>query len=232
MPIEAALILFQVVALVLAFTIHECAHAWAANRLGDPTAMMLGRITLNPLKHIDPFGSILFPLIAMIYNMPLIGWAKPCPVTTRNFKHPRRDDILTTLAGPASNLALASIALILLILLKHAIPGGSQAIGAAVGLAFHMEGVDTTNLPSLFPIALILYFTILINLTLFLFNLIPIPPLDGSRVLRHYLPASFLKAYDSMGIFSLLILILVGGRILSVFLYPTLDVFNQALFTL
>ena len=112
------LILFQVFALVLAFSVHECAHAWVAWRLGDPTARMLGRVTLNPLKHLDLFGSVLMPLIALVYHWPLIGWAKPTPVTARNFKNYKRDDILVTLAGPASNLLLATGALILLLLIK------------------------------------------------------------------------------------------------------------------
>jgi Zn-dependent protease len=232
MSLDVALILFQVVALVLAFSVHECSHAYAAWRLGDPTAKMLGRVTLNPLKHLDPLGSVLFPLIAMFYHLPLIGWAKPCPVTPRNFKHYRRDDILTTMAGPASNLAMATGALILLLLMKHVVAGGELAIVAAMGLAFHFEGIDLTALPSLFPIALLLYYVLLINLTLFVFNLIPIPPLDGSRVLRHYLPYSALKVYDNLGIFSLLIMMTVGGRILGVFFYPLLGIFNGALGTL
>ncbi len=232
MSLDVVLILFQIVALVFAFTVHESAHAYAAYRLGDPTAMMLGRISLNPARHLDPFGSVVFPLIAMFYHLPLIGWAKPCPVTTRNFKHVRRDDILTTLAGPASNLALATIALVLLVLLKHAVAGGGLAIGTAIGLAFHYEGISTIDLPTFFPLALILYYVLLVNLSLFVFNLIPIPPLDGSRVLRYYLPYNALKIYDNLGMFSLLILMVVGGRILGVFFYPLLGAFNAMLFAL
>ena len=98
---EIVLILFQIVVLILAFTVHECAHAWVAFRLGDPTAMMLGRISLNPIKHIDPLGSIIFPLIGLVYGGMLFGWAKPTPVTARNFGHYKcRDDILVSLAGP------------------------------------------------------------------------------------------------------------------------------------
>src|ERR1700751_1448586 len=131
------LVLFQVVVLILAFTVHECAHAWTANRLGDPTARMLGRVTLNPLKHLDPFGSVIFPLIGLVYGGMLFGWAKPTPVTARNFKNYTRDDILVSLAGPISNLLSATIALILLIILKHAIGGGDIAVITAMALAHH-----------------------------------------------------------------------------------------------
>jgi Zn-dependent protease len=222
---QVVLILFQIVVLILAFSIHECAHAWTANRLGDPTALMLGRVTLNPLKHIDPFGSVLFPLIGLFYGGMLFGWAKPTPVTPRNFKHYKRDDILVSLAGPASNLLSAIVALILLIILKHAIAGGEIAVFTAMGLAGHL-GVSTENLPPLFPIALFLYYVIVLNLLLFIFNLIPLPPLDGSHILRHFLPYDALKVYDRIPTFVMLIvMILFGGFIFRIFLTPLEGVF-------
>src|SRR6185312_4173046 len=182
---EALLIAFQVVVLVLAFSIHECAHAWTAWRLGDPTAKMLGRVTLNPLKHLDPLGSVFMPILALVYHWPLIGWAKPTPVTSRNFKNYRRDDILVTLAGPASNILSAIVALIL------------------------------------------------INLLLFVFNLIPVPPLDGSHILRHFLPYKALQVYDRMGMILLIVLFLIGGGfIFGVFFSPLFSTFNHLLFTL
>ncbi len=108
---DLVLILFQVVALILAFSVHECAHAWTAWRLGDPTAKMLGRVTLNPIKHLDLFGSVLMPLIALVYHWPLIGWAKTDSGYRPQLQRTtRRDDILVTLAGPASNLLLATAA--------------------------------------------------------------------------------------------------------------------------
>ena len=229
---EVVLVLFQVVVLVLAFSMHECAHAWVAWRLGDPTAKMLGRVTLNPIKHIDPLGSVIMPLLAMVYHLPLIGWAKPTPVTARNFKNYKRDDILVTIAGPISNLLAATAALILLLVIKHTIAGGNIAVQTAIALAFRIQGVATTDLPALFPIALFLYFVILINLSLFAFNLIPIPPLDGSHVLRHFLPYKLAQLYDRMGMFSLIILMLVGGRLIGIFLYPLLNTFNGILFAM
>ena len=230
---EFVVILFQVVVLVLAFSVHESAHAYVAMRLGDPTAYMLGRVTLNPLKHLDPFGSVLVPLISLVYGGMLIGWAKPCPVTTRNFRNIKRDDILTSLAGPASNLAMASIALVLLVIFKHVVAGGVPAINAAMAIANHVPGIETDGLPTLFPLALLLYFAVLINLLLFVFNLIPIPPLDGSHVLRQFLPYSVEQVYNRVGGYGLLIILLLGGGfIFRTFYYPLLNVFDGVLMTL
>lgn len=230
---DVVLILFQVVALVLAFSVHECAHAWVAWKLGDPTAYMLGRVTLNPLKHLDPFGSVLIPLIGLVYGGMLVGWAKPTPVTGRNFKNYKRDDILVTLAGPASNILMATTALLLLLVLKHTIAGGSTAVLTAMALAQHYQGISTENLPTLFPVALLLYFIILINLLLFVFNLIPVPPLDGSRILRHFLPFKAAQFYDRLGMFGMIAVMLIGGSfIFRIFLTPLRAAFDTLLFKL
>lgn len=232
MPQEFVLVIFQVVVLILAFTVHECAHAWTAWRLGDPTARMLGRITLNPLKHLDPFGSVIFPLIGLYYGGMLFGWAKPTPVTARNFKNYKRDDIIVSLAGPASNLLMASVALVLLLIMKHAVGGGLVAIEAARYLA-HRVPIATDNLPPLFPIALFLYYVIFLNLLLFVFNLIPVPPLDGSHILRHFLPYNALQVYDRIGMFGMLIIMLLaGGFIFRIFLYPLQSIFDSILMAL
>src|SRR6202008_3958350 len=100
-------IVFQLIVFLFAISVHESAHAWMANRCGDPTARMLGRITLNPIKHIDPIGTILLPVIAYFAHIPVLGWAKPTPVDPRNFKNPVRDDILTAVVGPISNFVVA-----------------------------------------------------------------------------------------------------------------------------
>jgi Zn-dependent protease len=223
---ELILILFQVIVLVLAFSVHESAHAYVAMRLGDPTAYMLGRVTLNPVKHLDPWGSMLVPLMSLYFGGFLIGWAKPCPITLRNFKNVRRDDIITSLAGPASNLVMASVALLLLIVFKHA--GGGPAIGAAMDMAAHVEGVDPNGF-RLFPLALLLYYGVTVNLLLFVFNLFPIPPLDGSHVLANFLPYEWEKVYNRIGMWGLVIIFLVGGRFIAAFYYPLLDVFNRLL---
>jgi Zn-dependent protease len=230
---QVVLVIFQVVVLILAFSVHECAHAWAAWRLGDPTAKMLGRLTLNPIKHLDPFGSVIFPLIGLFYGGMLFGWAKPTPVTARNFKNYKRDDILVALAGPASNLISATVALILLVVLKHAIGGGDVAVQTAMLLARRVPGVSTENLPQLFPIALFPYYVILLNLLLFVFNLIPVPPLDGSHILRHFLPYNALRIYDRIGMFGMIFIMLIGGGLIfRIFLNPLQATFDTLLFSL
>jgi len=226
------LILFQIVVLIFAFSVHECAHAYAAFRLGDATAYMLGRVTLNPIKHLDLWGSVLMPLLSLYYGFGLLGWAKPCPVTLRNFRKVKKYDILTTLAGPASNLAMALTALLLLVILKH-IPGfGAQAVFDAANFtspAYRTE-VDTTHLPAMFPIAVLLYYGVLTNVLLFVFNLIPIPPLDGSRVLRYFLPYNVERIYDQIGGWGILLAFFIGGRyILPVLYRPVMSAFDAAL---
>jgi Zn-dependent protease len=229
---EFVLILFQVIVLLMAFSVHESAHAYVAMRLGDPTAYMLGRVTLNPLKHIDPLGSVIVPLISAVYGWGMIGWAKPCPVTTRNFRHVKRDDILVSLAGPASNLAMATGALILLLVFKHAMAGGGLAVATAMDLARHRPMYGNETLPTLFPLILLLYFAVLINLLLFVFNLIPIPPLDGSHVLRQFLPYRVEQVYSRIGGYALLLIFLFGGSVIGVFYYPLLNAFDGLLLSL
>jgi Zn-dependent protease len=215
--------------LVLAFSVHESAHAYVAMKLGDPTAYMLGRVTLNPVKHMDPWGSVVMPLMSLYLGGFLIGWAKPCPVTLRNFKNVRRDDILVSLAGPASNLAMASLALVLLVIFKHA--GGAPAIGAAMDMANRVPDVDIGGM-TMFPLALFLYYAVTVNLLLFVFNLFPVPPLDGSHVLRNFLPYEWEKVYDRIGMWGLVLIFLVGGRFIAAFYYPLLGVFDRLLVAL
>src|ERR671936_1344396 len=114
MDVNAAQIFIALVVLLFSLTVHEMSHAWTANRLGDPTARLLGRVSLNPLVHADPVGTVLFPLIAMLTGVPLIGWAKPVPVNIRQLGHPRRDYVLVAAAGPASKLLMAIGAAVLL----------------------------------------------------------------------------------------------------------------------
>src|SRR5882672_3127343 len=119
---------FQLIAFLFAISVHESAHAWMANRRGDPTARMLGRITLNPIKHIDPIGTILLPALGLYYGSGIFGWAKPTPINPNNFKNPLVDDILTSVIGPISNFVIATASLILLVLISLTSPMGHRLI--------------------------------------------------------------------------------------------------------
>jgi Zn-dependent protease len=210
-------ILYQMIAFLFAISVHESAHAWTASRCGDPTARMLGRVSLNPIRHIDLFGTIILPLVAAISGIPLLGWAKPTPVDPRNFRHPMMDDILTSVAGPVSNFIVATGALLLL---------GGISLSSASGHALIMGlpgGFDNAASDSaLTPVAMLLYSLMIINVVLAVFNLIPIPPLDGSHVLRHFLSDPVRMVYDRIGFFALLALVYLGGGLLSGLIRPFL----------
>jgi len=207
-------ILFQMIAFLFAISVHESAHAWTANRCGDPTARMLGRVTLNPIKHIDPIGTILLPVVAAISHIPLLGWAKPTPVDPRNFRHPVRDDILTSVAGPASNFVVATGAVILLWMVSLSSATGHALVRSVA------SGVGMLSGSILDPVVLLIYELMIINVVLAVFNLIPVPPLDGSHVIRHFMSEPVRKVYDSIGIFGLLALVYLGGGLLSSLIRP------------
>jgi Zn-dependent protease len=218
-------VFFQIVVFLFAISVHESAHAWVAMRRGDSTAYMLGRVTLNPVKHIDPFGTILVPIVAWFSHYPMIGWAKPTPVNTRNFKNLVLDDILTTVAGPISNLLVAIGALIGFFLIAKLVPGGPHFIA----IAFNAPGAAFQNSSILMPICVLLRLTMELNLLLAVFNLIPIPPLDGSHVIRHFLPESVRRIYDMAGIFSIVLLLTLGRDLLAFLLFPVSAVFRWIL---
>ena len=202
--------------LLFSLSVHESAHAWVASRLGDQTARMLGRVSLNPMDHIDPIGTLLIPALAIFgpfiglgfLGGLIIGWAKPVPVISRNFRNFKRDDMLVSLAGPASNLLLAVLSFF--------------ALAAVYSFEGHLpEGVN----PSTTQQGLEMLFGLMmqLNLILCIFNLIPIPPLDGSHVLRQYLPYSAVRVYDRItGIASYNLLILVARLVLGAVMAPVL----------
>lgn len=215
MTLQHVDILFQLIAFLFAISVHESAHAWTANRCGDPTARMLGRITLNPIKHIDLFGTVILPAIAMLTHLPVIGWAKPTPVDPRNFKNPVLDDVLTSVAGPVSNFIVATGATILLAAISVTSASGRMIVqGALTGFAVGNS--------VLVPAALLLYAFLQINVLLAVFNLIPVPPLDGSHVLRHFLSEKVRRVYDTVGMFGLMILVFFGGNFLMALIRPVL----------
>lgn len=228
MTLQTVDILFQLIVFLFAISIHESAHAWMANRCGDPTARMLGRITLNPIKHIDPVGTILLPLIAVFAHFPAIGWAKPTPVDPRNFRNQVLDDILTSVAGPVSNFLVASIAVVLLIILSFLSPLGHEIV-RNLPFSYRLGVVGLGSDSALVPVSLLLYEAMIINVVLGVFNLIPVPPLDGSHVLRHFLSDSIRRVYDALGIFALIALVFLGGGLLGRLIFPVVGVFNSIL---
>ena len=195
---------FEFVLLIFSLSVHECAHAWTASHLGDQTARLQGRVTLNPVYHVDPIGTLLFPALMIFgpfigfsfFSGMLVGWAKPTPVITRNFRKIRRDDNLTTLAGPASNLCWSPWwRFCCWPWFRSWFPAGTTG-------HVHVCRVATPwpCLPACRRWCCSAVLAIVINLRLFFFNLLPIPPLDGSRMLRNMLPYNAVQVYDRIPI--------------------------------
>jgi len=177
--IDFARIFIGFIVLLFSLTVHETAHAWTASRLGDQTARLLGRVSLNPVVHADLVGTVLFPLLAILGNIPLIGWAKPVPVDIRNLRNGRRGYVLVAAAGPASNLLLAIAA--------------SLALDLLTVSPMHLREANISA-----PIASLLSRAIVINVLLAVFNMLPIPPLDGGNVLGGLLPRSLGVKFDAL----------------------------------
>jgi Zn-dependent protease len=195
--------------LLISLTIHEAAHAWTADRLGDPTARRLGRVSLNPAVHVDPIGTLLLPLLAAISHLPLIGWAKPVPVATRNLRHPRRDFMLVAAAGPISNLLQAFVAAALLRVAITSVNGpGTAASALFTALSLAVE----------------------INLLLAFFNLIPVPPLDGGNVMLGLLPPRLAMVYGGIRQWGFLVLYaLLFTGVASALIMPPTNFFLRVL---
>ena len=189
-------VLIALVVLIASLSVHEAAHAWTADQLGDPTARNLGRLSLNPVVHVDPIGTLLFPLIALMTNVPLIGWAKPVPVDFRHLKHPKRDFAIIAAAGPTSNLVMAVVGAGVLAVMPGLEPG---AIAGREVMTTAVQMLD---------------FFVLINVLLAVFNMIPVPPLDGGNVLLGVLPppgARVIEALRPYGFLILYALMLTGA---------------------
>lgn len=205
MDINFGQIFISFLVLVFSLTVHESAHAWAADRLGDPTARALGRLSLNPLVHVDPIGTVLFPLVGLLTRAPLIGWAKPVPVATWRFSRPRRDYLMVAAAGPISNLSLAFVAAVAL----RVLPASALAPDLMTGAA-----AQSIEARLFVPLGHLVWAALQINLLLAIFNMLPIPPLDGGTVLAGLLPERVAVGFDRLrpyGFVLLYALLLSGG---------------------
>ena len=232
MPITFALVIFELVVMVLSISMHDSAQAWMANRLGDPTGRMMGRISMNPAKHFDWLGMVIFPVLFIFQSPLVLGWGKPVPMTARNFRRPSRDEMVATLAGPAVQLLAAVIALIVLVILRYVQRGATLSLVIASQLAQRNLAVPTDHLPAIFPLYLFLYFCILVNLLLFVFNLIPLPFLDGGKILMHYLPFNAAKTFESLSMWLMIGFFFLGFYVIRIFFDPLMTIFNTILFKL
>ncbi len=233
-PLDLVLALFKFVILLFSISVHECAQAWMASRLGDQTARLDGRITLNPAKHIDPFGTFLYPALMIfgpVFGILLfggggviMGWGRPVPVITRNLKRITRDDNLITLAGPAGNLLLVAGGFLLLIVLIFAVPGGRLAV---IGILVGQLSLGATSAPQ--ALALLGFLAIQMNLALIFFNLLPVPPLDASRILRNLLPYNALNKYDQIAMFGTILIFILGSFVVGIFLGPAMAIVRTTL---
>lgn len=185
-------ILIQVFVILFAITVHEAAHAWTASKLGDRTAAAMGRVSLNPIAHIDPLGTIIFPLVLILLKQPVFGWAKPVPYNPYNLRHPRKDGLWISFAGPIANILTAASAVVVFQIFKL---GGAR--------------LPQTSLWSkpIGGLVIILIYTAMINLSLAVFNLIPIPPLDGSGILAGLLSERSAAKFERLRPYGFLILI-------------------------
>lgn len=202
-------IILYAIPILFAITLHEFAHGWVAEKLGDPTARMLGRLTLNPIKHIDPVGTIVVPTVLFYLGGFIFGWAKPVPITWQNLKHPKRDMALVAVAGPLANLVMAfAWGIVAKLTLILASPDGA--------IASYLLGMAKIG--------------VLINFILMVLNMLPVPPLDGSRVLSSFVSPKFALMLAEVEVYGFLILvILLASGLLTAIIQPVIMMFIQLL---
>ena len=197
---------YMAVPLLLAMVLHEYAHGWVANHYGDPTARLQGRLTMNPMAHIDPFGTIILPLICLLFPGGFfIGWAKPVPIDPSQLKNPSRDMALVAAAGPGMNLILAIASAVLFSLIVSIDPTILENWPPQPGTTPRRDFAGML----LVPIAAMALYSILINVLLMVFNLIPIPPLDGGRILTSLLPARSATALGRLEPYGMLLILML-----------------------
>ncbi len=207
------LIIIQFAVVLFAISVHESAHGWMANKFGDPTAKLQGRITLNPIAHIDLIGTIIFPIFLAIIGAPVFGWAKPVMVNPYNLKNPRKDGMFISAAGPVSNIISGFVGIVLFLILR----------------SFGMVSLYTDG--GIEVLSYILYFFIIINIFLAIFNLIPVPPLDGSGIIEGLLHNEALEMYLKIKPYGFLILlIIIYTNVLNIIANPIISIVNRILF--
>ena len=207
------LIIIQFAVVLFAISVHESAHGWMANKFGDPTAKLQGRITLNPIAHIDLIGTIIFPIFLAIIGAPVFGWAKPVMVNPYNLKNPRKDGMFISAAGPLSNIISGFVGIVLFLILK----------------SFGIVSLYTGG--AIEVLSYILYFFIIINIFLAVFNLIPVPPLDGSGIIEGLLHKEALEMYLKIKPYGFLILlIIIYSNVLNIIANPIISIVNRILF--
>lgn len=202
---------------LLAIVVHEAAHAWMANKFGDPTAKNEGRLTLNPAAHYDPLGTIFFPLLAAVTNFAMIGWARPVPIEARNFKNYRKGIFWVSFAGPLSNLILGTLSAIVLAIIATQVSSDWEFYSISLRM---------------------LRYSLFINFILAFFNLIPLPPLDGSKMVSSFLKGHALRKYEEFGRFTPVIFLVVmalsfmGIHTIGYLLQPAQSMANYIMFSL
>ena len=205
--IDLSVLLMTVAVLFLSLSIHESAHAWTADWLGDPTGRTLGRVTLNPLAHIDPVGTVVFPLLGLFFGGVIFGWAKPVPVNSARLKNPRKDHLLIAAAGPASNIVLAGVCLVLVKM-----------------ITLSMDPIAISEQGVVYSLFWMCQMGLFLNVVLAVFNLFPVPPLDGSWILTGVLPPDLAAMMDRIRPYGFILLIaLLMSGVFGMILNPVLS---------